>query len=143
MKRILNRARIIVIDILGVLLLIGALAFGWVPGPGGIPLLLAGLGLLSLNHEWAKRWLETVKKHGFHLMDKIFVDQPVWKAIYDTVSLAFIATGIYLINTYTRNLTLTAAIFLLLAGCGLFLGNRKRLDKIMAFSRRFKKHKNK
>lgn len=142
-KKLLRRTKIIIIDVLGILLLLGALAFGWVPGPGGIPLLLAGLGLLSINHEWAKRWMENIKSHGFHIMDKVFVDRPVWKAAYDMVSLTFIAGGIYLINTHTKNLTLTIAVFLILTGSGLFLDNRKRLDSILAKARYSRKHKNK
>lgn len=48
-------------DILGVLLIILGFLIGWLPGPGFIPLVLAGLGLLAINHAWAKRWLDKMK----------------------------------------------------------------------------------
>jgi hypothetical protein len=45
------------------LLLLAALT-GWLPGPGGIPLALAGLGLLSINNVWAQRLRDYLLTHG-------------------------------------------------------------------------------
>ena len=54
----------IAVDVLGILLIIAAGLFGWLPGPGGIPLLLAGLSLLATNHEWARKLLHSLKENG-------------------------------------------------------------------------------
>lgn len=129
-KRLYTSLKFILIDSVGVLLIIAAGLTGWLPGPGGIPLLIAGLSVLSINHTWAKRLLKRVKKDGAQIFSKIFNDHPVWQAAYDISSVIFITVGIYLINTYTRNLTLSFAIFLTFTGLALFLGNRRRLQNL-------------
>ncbi|MGI5952267.1 MAG: PGPGW domain-containing protein [Brooklawnia sp.] len=48
------------VGVLGAALVIAAPLTGWLPGPGGIPLFLAGMALLSTEFIWAKnskRWL--------------------------------------------------------------------------------------
>ena len=49
------------VGIVGGLLLILALT-GWLPGPGGIPLFIAGLAVLASEFEWAQRVLMRVKE---------------------------------------------------------------------------------
>lgn len=48
------------VGFLGLLLILSSGLVGWLPGPGGIPLLLAGLGVWSSEFAWARRltrWL--------------------------------------------------------------------------------------
>lgn len=71
MKKFLEASWVIVLDIVGVLLLILAMLVGWLPGPAGIPLALAGLSLLAINHDWAKRLLERFKTEGLKVKDKV------------------------------------------------------------------------
>lgn len=69
-------------DILGGLLILTALLLGWLPGPGGIPMLIAGLSLLSTNHKWARRWLDWLKHHGERLATYLFANHklvPFWQ----------------------------------------------------------------
>ncbi len=50
----------VVVAIVGFGLIIAALLTGWLPGPGGVPLFLSGLAVLSSEFFWAKslnRWL--------------------------------------------------------------------------------------
>lgn len=105
--------------------------FGWLPGPGGIPIFVAGLALLAINHEWAKRWLLTIKEKGMNIMDTVFVRHPVWEAFYDITTVILVVVGVHLLNSYTRNLVVTTAILLLLTAMFLFLGNRKRLKRFI------------
>lgn len=100
---------------------------GWLPGPGGVPMFLAGMGLLAVHHDWAKRLLHYIKTNGVKVSEYIFRDHPGVQALYDILSTLLMVGGIYLLNTYTRNLTLTFSIFLLFTGLALFIGNRKRL----------------
>jgi uncharacterized protein (TIGR02611 family) len=51
----------IVIGVVGGLLIIAAPLTGWLPGPGGIPLFIAGLAVLASEFEWAQRLLLKVK----------------------------------------------------------------------------------
>lgn len=68
---VLAHAKRVVVFILGVSLLILSVALGWLPGPGGIPLALAGLWLLSTEFDWAKRWRRKVKAHLRAAVDKV------------------------------------------------------------------------
>lgn len=77
--------------------------------------------------------MESVKSNGLKLNEQIFRDHPVLQAAYDTLSVGLIVGGIYLLNTYTRNLTLSFAVFLLFTGLALFLGNRKRLESFTSW----------
>ncbi len=43
------------VGLVGAALVIAAPLTGWLPGPGGIPLFLAGLAVLSTEFLWAKR----------------------------------------------------------------------------------------
>ena len=45
------------VGVVGGLLLILAPLTGWLPGPGGIPLFIAGLAVLAREFEWAQRVL--------------------------------------------------------------------------------------
>lgn len=45
----------LIVLVLGIALIVTSVALGWLPGPGGIPLFLAGIALLSTQFEWAKR----------------------------------------------------------------------------------------
>jgi hypothetical protein len=76
MERLTRYTKLVVLDILGVLLIIAAGLIGWIPGPGGIPLLLAGLGLLAINHEWARRWLKRVKLETQKAINKLRPKNP-------------------------------------------------------------------
>lgn len=126
-KKDRNRLVRIGVDILGVLAIIAAGIIGpLIPGPGGIPLLILGLSLLATNHEWAERWLLTVKKQGVNISDKIFSDKPSVKIGLDIASVALIAGGVLLVTQATRSVFQTAAISLFIMAILLFFGNRKR-----------------
>lgn len=71
MNKVVRTGWIILLDIVALTLLILALAFGWLPGAPGIPIALAGLSLLAINHEWAKDLLDKIKIHFESLIDKI------------------------------------------------------------------------
>jgi len=123
----------VAIDILGVLLIIAAGIFGWLPGPGGVPLLIAGLSLLATNHEWARKLLHSVKDNGVKIMDMIFKDHPVLALIYDILAIALLILAGVVIGNASGNITRGLATALAFFGFGLFLGNRKRIYAINRF----------
>jgi len=43
----------VLVDTAGYLLIVASALTGWLPGPGGLPLLIGGLGLISINNKWA------------------------------------------------------------------------------------------
>ena len=103
-------------DIAGVSLIILSILLGWLPGPGGIPLFLAGLGLLAINHEWARRLLNHAKKHGLQLSKVIFREHPWWKLILDLLSIALLAIGILVITQTTHNVWKVLSVSILCIG---------------------------
>lgn len=127
------------IDILGVLLILGSGLFGWLPGPGGIPLLLAGLGLLSINHEWARRLLVSVKLNGVKVAETIFREHPLLMLTYDILAVLLLLGAGYIFGQETGSVIKGLATSLLFLGISIFLGNRKRLKKINAFVKRMTK----
>lgn len=130
MQTIGKKLRTILIDILGVFLIVLAGLTGWLPGPGGIPLLIAGLGLLSINHEWARRWLETVRRHGVKLSEKLFNNSPRVTLMIDLIGLLIIAVAVFIIVYFTKSVARSAAIFLVMLGIFILLGNRDRFKKL-------------
>lgn len=82
-------------DAAGYGLIILGIALGWLPGPGGIPLILAGLGLLSINNEWARRLRGYLLKHGGRVAQFLFPPSPIVQWLYDTiVVLLLVAVGV-------------------------------------------------
>lgn len=69
LKRNIKR---IATDAAGYTLLVAAALTGWLPGPGGIPLAIAGLGLLSINNKWARDLREYVLAHGGRFVEILF-----------------------------------------------------------------------
>jgi Putative transmembrane protein (PGPGW) len=124
-------------DSLGVLMLIGAILFGWLPGPGGIPLALGGLGLLSINHDWAKKLLINIKDRSSTLYDIFFPDNKLVKAAYDIIGLLVAGFAIYLLLQST-GFVVSLAVVMLFIGLGLLLTNRRRLQKIALLSKKIK-----
>lgn len=125
-----KKLKLILIDILGVLLIILAGLTGWLPGPGGIPLLIAGLALLSINHDWAKRWLIAVKENGLKISDKVFSGSPRMTLFIDLAGIAIIALAVFIVFYFTQNIAKTAAIWLIIVALALLLGNKGRIKKI-------------
>jgi putative transmembrane protein PGPGW len=80
------------------LLLIAAPLTGWLPGPGGIPLFIAGLAVLASEFEWAQRVLYKVKD-WVKALTTWTGKQPAWLKTLGTVALficVLIAIWLYL-----------------------------------------------
>lgn len=83
MNRLKHHGKRIVTDVAGYGLIMLSLATGWLPGPGGIPLLVAGLGLLSINNAWAERLRTYLLNHGGRLVSILFPPNPLIQWLYD------------------------------------------------------------
>lgn len=126
-----KQLKFILIDAAGIVLIILAGLTGWLPGPGGIPLLIAGLGLLSINHDWAKRWLMSIKKHGINISDKVFNGSRKMAILIDIAGVILIALAVAMVVFFTRNITRAAAVWLAIIAIVLLLGNRQRLKNLL------------
>lgn len=121
------------IDIAGYGLIIASALTGWLPGPGGIPLLILGLSLLATNHEWAEKLLSKVKNNSTKLADQLFDGHPGMKLAVDACGVIFIAVAVYVLTNFTRSIARSAAISLFLVSLILLLGNRKRFAKLKSY----------
>lgn len=130
MSRLKRYGKIVLFDSLAGLCFVGVILFGWLPGPGGIPLFLAGLGLLAVNHDWAERWLETAKHKG-KTFKQILFPRVAWiRHTYDIVSVLIFVGSVYI---YFRRISTITSVVSVAAGCFalfVFLVNRERLDKL-------------
>jgi Kef-type K+ transport system membrane component KefB len=126
------------VDIAGYLCIVASALTGWLPGPGGIPLLIIGLSLLATNHEWAERLLNYVKRRSSHLADVIFDGKPAVKLFIDVIGIVLIALAVYLLTQVTKSIAQTASISLVAVSLVLLLGNRNRFKRLKAKIRKNK-----
>jgi hypothetical protein len=133
--------KVIVLDTLGVILIITSILFGWLPGVGGIPLFLSGLGLLAINHSWAKRLLAEVKSRGSKLLNGFFKQHPLLMAAYDFLAVAMLFVAAIIVGNFTHNLARGFAITLLFLAFGLLIGNRNRITRFNSFIKKIATNK--
>ena len=114
------------IDAAGYGMIILGLSLGWLPGPGGIPLILGGLGLLSIHNHWARRLLQYAKENGIKFMEYIFPENPWIKALHDIFAIALVISAIVLLQLQITYFTIGIAIALIALGIVDFFYNRKR-----------------
>lgn len=84
-------------DIAGYGLILLGIVTGWLPGPGGIPLILAGLSLLSVHNRWAKRLREWLITKSSDAAEKLFPDNRLVQFLYDTAAVALLVFSAVLI----------------------------------------------
>jgi hypothetical protein len=133
MNRLKKVSKVILFDTLAIFCFIGVLLFGIVPGPGGLPLFIAGLALLAANHQWAKSWLETAKVKGVSVKKFIFPKNQAVRYLYDILAVATLGGATYLYLATVNRLFRGVAIAI--ACCALFiiLLNRDRFERINNF----------
>lgn len=120
--------KVVAYDLAGIVCLILVPFLGPLPGPGGIPLLLAGFGLLAVNHDWADDAIAYVKKHGDNAIRIFFPDKPLVKWAWDIGLTLLFVFGLW-VETWGESFLFTIAGLLINAGSTtLFMFNRGRLD---------------
>lgn len=136
-----HKTKALLVDILGFTLILVAIPISWLPGPGGIPLIIIGLSLLATNHEWAERLMNRVKEEAFKASKRVTDADPATKWGIDILGIVFIAAAVILLTQFTRNITTTAAISLSIGALVLLLTNQNRHLKL--WKRLRGKHKSK
>lgn len=130
MNKILHFWSILILDTIGILFIIAALLTGWLPGPGGIPLFLIGLSLLAINHTWAQRYIDIVKKYAHKIGEVVFIENRSLQLLYDLMAPIVVALGTLLLYKHTKIWMIPLGIFLIFFGLTFFLGNRERWTKL-------------
>lgn len=122
-----NKTKRIAVDVAGYACLILVPFVGWLPGPGGIPLLLAGLGLLSINNPWAKKALHYVRESSDSLRDLVFPDKKIIQWAWDVFVVCLLIGG-YLVESNLDGLFFRAvSIGMYALASTTFMFNRHRL----------------
>lgn len=122
-----KRVKRIAYDIAGVTLIIASPLLGWLPGPGGIPLFLAGLGLLAVHNEWAQNLLHWAKKHAEDFLDIIFpLDNNRLKNIHDIIGFILLSISLTLFIVLDKPLVFILPFMFLASGLFWVLYNRRR-----------------
>lgn len=128
--------KVLATDTLGVLLLILVPILGPLPGPGGIPLLLAGFGLLAINHDWADGAIHYVKKHSTTLRE-VFFPNIIWaKRSWDLLAFLLLVGGTYLNIESEYWLLKLVSLGIIGSSTTIFILNRNRISLLDKFIRR-------
>jgi hypothetical protein len=126
--KVKHYAQLIVFDTLAVLFMIAALLTGWLPGPGGIPLFLVGLGLLAINHEWAQRYIDLLKDYADKMSDLIFT--PRLRVFFDVIAPVLVGVGVFLLLQRDAFWMIPLGMFTVGIGLLAFFGNRNRWARL-------------
>jgi hypothetical protein len=125
-----RHAKRIAIDAAGYGLIILALLTGWLPGPGGIPLALAGLGLLSINNKWARDLRDYLLKHGGKLVQFLFPQNRIVQWSYDVLAIGLLAIVTALLYQHDAIWQISLAIALFFISVFLAAMNRDRFSRL-------------
>lgn len=87
----------ILFDGVGYLLIAVSPLVGLIPGPGGIAVALAGLGLLSVHNPWAQSLKERTLKNGGKVLHYIFPKNSKVEWTYDLLAASLLAAASYLV----------------------------------------------
>lgn len=117
---------------LGLVLIMTAPLVGWIPGPGGIVIFLAGIAVLASEFDWAESlqefFLKTVPKE----IKNRWQPTPRWELTFDFTSVTMLigAVSAAFSNWWAPVLSLG------IGGICLFLFNRSRLARLKRRLRR-------
>jgi hypothetical protein len=118
--------KLIVLDLLGVACIIFAPITGWLPGPGGIPLFILGLTLLSVHHEWPRPYIALLKKYAGRFGDLLFNQNARLQLFYDFTAPLLFVGGVILFFYDDNFLTGSVGVFSIFLAVFIFFGNRHR-----------------
>lgn len=120
--------KVLLTDMLAVLLLALVPFLGPLPGPGGIPLLIAGFGLLAINHDWADNAVVYIQKHSVSLRHVVFPNITWVKWVWDITALTLLLGGTALNFAADNWFWKGLSIGIMASSTTLFMLNRNRLD---------------
>ena len=130
----------ILVDIAGFGLMIIAPFLGWLPGPGGIPLFIAGLALVATNHEWAENLLKQFEEKREYYRDKYLMASPKVSISIDIVCILLLIVGSYIAFTADTVWWRVPGLGLISVTLIIILSNQKRFERISKwFKTKFKK----
>lgn len=119
-------------DIAGYFLILLGIGIGWLPGPGGIPLVVAGLGLLSIHNAWAQKLRDYALQHGGKMIRILFPANRLIELLYDLVVVIILILVTVLAWQHAAIWEKSLAIALFFVALFIALMNRQRLERLRA-----------
>lgn len=129
LKRILT-------DAAGYGLLLAALLTGWLPGPGGIPMALAGLSLLSIHNTWARRLRVLLIRYAAIAGASFLLRNPLLQIVYDIAVLGLLAAATVLFWIHGAHWQVALGVSFCTTAIILGLINRNRFRRLYLLLRR-------
>lgn len=128
------------IDAAGFGLIVLSPFLGTLPGPGGIPIFLAGVAILSRNYDWAENLLKDFEKKRLEFVDKYLVGNRRISLVIDGICLLMIILGIFLVIKADSFILKGISVGLLSLSVFIIVSNQRRIDR---FLRKLKASKHK
>lgn len=119
--------KVILTDLAGIGCLLLVPFLGPLPGPGGIPLILAGVGLLATNHDWADNAIHYVKKHSTSLQSLLFPNKTLIKWLWDVLAITGLILGWWMNASASRAIYTALSISIFATASTIFMLNRNRI----------------
>jgi len=130
MNFVQHHGKRILTDVAGYFLILAGIATGWLPGPGGIPLIVAGLGLLSINNAWAKELRLWVIANGGKAV-KILFPRWIWlEWLYDIVAIGLLGLTFFLEMRHVSLWQMGLGVSAFFIALFIALTNRDRLNRL-------------
>lgn len=133
------------INLLGFGLLVLGVVVAPVPGPGGTPLILLGLGILSIHNHWAYRLRKYILDQHKSLSTIIFPANPWARFIWDLVGAVAFGLGLSMLVNLEAIWTRIIATALLTIALTIWGSNHRRAERFVGYTmnhwqnRKFKK----
>ena len=119
------------VDVAGFGLIIASPFLGWLPGPGGIPVFLAGVAILARNYDWAENLLQNFNARRQAFERKYLELDKKSALIVDILCLIIIASAaLVIINSVhplLKIISLSVGLFCLV----ILLLNQNRFDRLV------------
>jgi hypothetical protein len=136
MKRFTQNLRRIGTDAAGYVLVLIGISLGWLPGPGGIPLILIGLALLAINNKWAATLRDAILRHSGNFLRIIFPANRFIQWLYDILTIFLFAGAFLFFLKHNAIWQISLAILLFFAALLVAVYNRDRLSHAKQRSRK-------
>ena len=124
------------LNFLGVLLVGVGFVVAPIPGPGGTPLILAGLTILAINNPWAERWRDYLIEQHQSVARVIFRPDPKIRFLWDLIGAIIFAGGVTILNQSEALLVLVGGSTMVSLALLIWLTNHDRAARFLGHTRR-------
>jgi hypothetical protein len=121
-----QKAKRIIFDIVGLVLIILSPFLGAIPGPGGFIVFFAGLSILAIHNKWAADLLVWAKDNATNLLDIVFRENKKVQLLNDVIGLLLLSASVALFILLEPPLRYAFPLALLASGIFWLLRNRNR-----------------